>query len=99
MENEKSYSDNKVIDLLAEKKISDWSCKRDNFAMPHELTVTVTLEEYRELVGAKAVSDFRSRNEIDALKSEIKVLKDENEMLTQKIMRMEQPQHEPKSAE
>ena len=41
---------------LQEKKL-DYSFKNENFAIDGELTVTITLSEYRELVSIKATKE------------------------------------------
>lgn len=96
MENEKTYVTDKIADTLLEKKLDYYGGgdKADNFIVPHELTVTITLREYRELITKNAVSQAsldkcnRMRYELE---KEIESLKKENDMLTRKIIRMEQP--------
>lgn len=43
------------------KKLSDYSSGHDerNFVAPNEITVTITLEEYRDLVITKATTDAK----------------------------------------
>lgn len=55
-------NDTQVLD----KKLRDYG-NHDNFVAPRELTVTITLNEYRNLVMAKAVNaktidDLRNKN-------------------------------------
>lgn len=67
-ENKKAYSTEKIIDEIFEKKTVYYGTEekaRNNFAIPHELTVTITLSEYRNLVGevAKKEADISKINE------------------------------------
>jgi cell division protein FtsB len=92
MENEKTYVLDKVIDALIEKKIDNFCSESKDFVIPHELTVTITLKEYRDLVASKA-SHNNEVSEITLekrkLEKELETYKTENDMLTKKIMRME----------
>lgn len=82
-----------MIDLneeLYKVKKGEYSSKdiHDNFAIPSELTVTVTLNEYRELVSANAVADKTIsglRNELYDAKQNINSLRTEKEALTKEI--------------
>lgn len=59
--------------------------QEDNFIIEGELTVTITLNEYRELVSAKAVkedAERKLRNEKYALEQEINKLKEQIVKLT-----------------
>jgi cell division protein FtsB len=92
MENEKTYVLDKVIDALIEKKIDNFCSESKDFVIPHELTVTITLKEYRDLVASKAsynneVSEITLEKR--KLEKELETYKTENDMLTKKIMRME----------
>lgn len=92
MENEKTYTTNKIVDELIEKKISCYYGEGNNFTIPHELTVTITLQEYRDLVKSNAIKEHeidKIRSEKDKLIEELKSYETENDMLTRKIMRME----------
>lgn len=67
-ENKKAYSTEKIIDEIFKKKTDFYGAgekARNNFAIPHELTVTITLSEYRNLVGevAKKEADISKINE------------------------------------
>lgn len=58
-------------------KETDWGMDRDNFAIPMELTVTITLDEYRDLVSCKAKHDYQISekvNKISELEKQIKEL-------------------------
>lgn len=79
-------NDEKIFDKLVEKKIDGYSVEDNNFSIPSELTVTITLNEYRELVSAKATRDheiskanrdkYERENKITELTSEIGKLKE-----------------------
>lgn len=57
--------------------------KRHNFAIAGELTVTITLSEYRELVQAKAKADQRKETEsIWQLRADNQKLRDKIAELT-----------------
>lgn len=53
-----------ITNPVLQKKIDGY--RVDNFAVPQELTVTVTLSEYRELVANKAVCDAKVNEAIQA---------------------------------
>lgn len=46
-----------LVNPVLQKKLDGY--RVDNFAVPQELTVTITLAEYRELVTTKAVCDSK----------------------------------------
>ena len=92
MENEKTYVTDKVVDELLDKKIRDYGSNEINFTIPHELTVTITLKEYRTLVESKALKEdeiSKIRSEKYKLQEKINQLETENDLLTRKIMRMD----------
>ena len=94
MENEKTYVTDKVVDELIEKKIDSYYGNSEDFVIPHELTVTITLHEYRDLITSKANKDDEIHKidiEKAKLREELETYKTENDLLTRKIMRMEQP--------
>ena len=68
-------------DILAnpvlQKKIDGY--RVDNFAVPQELTVTITLSEYRELVTTKAVCDSKVS---EATQARWKVEKERDDLRT-----------------
>lgn len=74
-------------DVILDKKFDDYGCNKDNFVASGELTVTITLGEYRKLVEQcataqqridKANEDRYSRNsENESLKAENCRLKSE----------------------
>ena len=68
---------------LQEKKM-DYSFESKNFVIDGELTVTITLSEYRDLVSTKATKDAAIRKADEDKynrESENKRLKDENAAL------------------
>lgn len=40
--------------IVLEKKLDEYGTNFKDFVAPHELTVTITLSEYRDLVGKNA---------------------------------------------
>lgn len=70
-----------VIAKLAEGKVSTYGSKNENFVIPTELTVTVTLDEYRKLVAKTAEADYKfAKKEIECseLKKSIEELNKKN---------------------
>lgn len=51
----------KIENLILEKKMDGYGTNNMNFVAPGELTVTITVEEYRELVS----SDATRKQQID----------------------------------
>ena len=51
----------KIENLILEKKMDGYGTNNKNFVAPGELTVTITVEEYRELVS----SDATRKQQID----------------------------------
>jgi chromosome segregation ATPase len=62
---------------VLQKKIDGY--RVDNFAVPQELTVTITLSEYRELVTTKAVCDSKVS---EATQARWKVEKERDDLRT-----------------
>lgn len=77
--------DNSSVNIVLEKKLDDYNAKKGDFLAPQELTVTITLSEYRALVSSdatreKAINEANSemwkyRNENEKLKEEVAELK------------------------
>jgi len=67
-----------LVNPVLQKKIDGY--RVDNFAVPQELTVTITLSEYRELVMNKAVCDFKVN---EATQARWKVEKERDEAISQ----------------
>jgi len=90
-----SHFDN---DAVQEKKLDSYSWEKKDFLAGQELTVTITLGEYRELVSAKATADqaIQAKGEkIAKLEQELKKaqeltdrLKAENYDLQSKLVAM-----------
>ncbi|WP_295155254.1 hypothetical protein [Selenomonas sp. AE3005] len=98
-ENKKFYAEQKVIDTLTEKKIEGYSSEKDNFVIPQELTVTITLNEYRGLIKENALKE----HDIDKVKSDNWKLKsriDELEMKNKELLeKLSETISNPKTAE
>lgn len=76
--------ENKLLEELCDQKTSSYNCTSNhtmNFVLENELTVTVTLAEYRNLVSKTATSDA----EIRATASEKATIKAEKEKLEKTI--------------
>lgn len=71
---------------LTEEKIGRYPSKKDlqNYVVDKELTVTITLDEYRELVSKNAVA----ANEIDKKQSKIWELESKVRELEAKIVEL-----------
>ena len=77
----------KIENLILEKKMDGYGTNNKNFVAPGELTVTITVEEYRELVSSDATrkqqideanADKYERNQkIEKLTKEVEELKAE----------------------
>lgn len=80
----------KDINLNVSKKVAegDYYTDRDDFVANHELVVTITLHEYRELVAENV-----KRNETESmnytLRQELKKAREEIEALKVRIAKME----------
>ena len=85
----------KVVNALVSKKIDTYRDNQNDFVIPSELTVTITLAEYRMLVNHDATRQlaidaaekdkYTRENEIKAVKEENARLKGENYDLKTKI--------------
>ena len=73
-----------VTDVILDKKLDRYGSNDNDFVADKELTVTITLNEYRDLVGKNATSSARiseaekdkydRNNENKALKEKVKQL-------------------------
>ena len=52
------------VNKILNDKMEGYNCNLNDFVAPSELTVTITLSEYRELLSAKATKD----NKIDEIR-------------------------------
>lgn len=69
------------------KKMSKWDSPEDNFVATGEITVTITLSEYRNLIKEKATkgteiqelrnSEYAANEQLKAAKAEIAELKEQ----------------------
>lgn len=69
------------------KKMNKWNNPEDNFVATGEITVTITLSEYRDLVKEKATkgteiqelrdSEYAAKEQLKAAKAEIAELKEQ----------------------
>ena len=87
MENEKS-TENQILTGKMDR-YSETSF--DNFICPGEITVTITLNEYRRLVTDKAISKSEiaeKENERWRVSQEVALLKEENTALKEKIVNL-----------
>lgn len=66
--------------LVLDKKLQNYG-RNDDFVAPRELTVTITLAEYRALVGANA----KNSSEYDKLQKEKWALESENKKLKETL--------------
>ena len=74
-----------ITNVVLDKKFDSYNANLNNFTAPQELTVTITLNEYRGLVSANATAqaDIKKANddkferncENDRLKKEVAALK------------------------
>lgn len=81
-------------DVVLDKKLSEYG-RNDDFVASQEITVTITLREYRELVShdatrehdiSKANSDkYERETKIKTLEQRVKTLEDENYSLRRKL--------------
>lgn len=70
-------------DAVQEKKLENYDWGKNNFLAGQELTVTITLREYRELVSSNATAkqiDAKIQK-VAALEQDLKKLKEEAERL------------------
>lgn len=71
-------------DAIQDKKLEGYGWEKKDFLAGQELTVTITLGEYRELVASKATADQTvqaSREKVVKLEAELKEAKAEAERL------------------
>ena len=91
---ETTYSSEKMVDELIDKKLHDYTGKKlqNNFVIPNELTVTITLSEYRELVEIAAIKNdavAKANNKLYDAEKKIEVLQKERAELMDRIVSMQ----------
>ncbi|MBS6063989.1 MAG: hypothetical protein KH972_08960 [Peptostreptococcaceae bacterium] len=84
-----------IKDVILDKKMDGYGFEKDNFVASGEITVTITLNEYRELVSSKATKKldidkaekdkYARESEISSLKKQVDELKVENYELKKKL--------------
>ena len=82
------------------KKTDGYSENCNNYVIPHELTVTITLNEYRELIRAasqKEISEYKSKWLDEYQKRQN--LEKENERLRRAIAALQKKDSEPEKGE
>lgn len=78
--------ENANIDIILSKKLDDYTTKNEDFLAPKELTVTITLSEYRNLVA----SDATKAEAIQEANSEWARYKRETEKLKEEIVKLQE---------
>lgn len=73
--------DNSNIDIILSKKLDDYNTRKEDFLAPGEFTVTISLNEYRNLVYSNATKE----NAIREANSEWAKYKQENEKLKKEV--------------
>lgn len=71
-------------DAIQEKKLENYGWEKKDFLAGQELTVTITLGEYRELVASKATADQAiqaSREKVAKLEQDLKKAQEQAERL------------------
>ena len=71
-------------DAIQEKKLETYGWEKKDFLAGQELTVTITLGEYRELVASKATADQTvqaSREKVVKLEQDLKKAQEQEERL------------------
>lgn len=74
----------KTIDTLLDHKLSRYGSNDNDFVAVKELTVTITLNEYRQLISAKATKE----QDIDKIRSEKWKVQEELNEANKKIERL-----------
>ena len=74
----------RMMNDILQKKLGNYNLKEDNFVATGEITVTITLNEYRTLVANDAIRKQaidKANEDKYARETEIKALKEENARL------------------
>jgi predicted nucleic acid-binding Zn-ribbon protein len=83
-----------IMNKILDKKIDYRDTVAKDFAMPNELTVEITLREYRELVSGIATKQHdieEARKDRWKIMDENSRLKEENENLRKKLVNLMEP--------
>ena len=72
---------NAEINVVLAKKMDSWRYEADNLVAPQELTITITLNEYRELIVHRAKADYVK----EGLERELRATKEEKDKLMAEI--------------
>lgn len=78
----------KVVNALVSKKLDHYRNNENDFILPTEITVTITLEEYRTLVNHDATRQMAidaANSDKYARENEIKAVKEENARLKSEL--------------
>ena len=78
----------KIESALVEKKLDHYRNNENDFILPTEITVTITLEEYRTLVNHDATRQLAidaAEKDKYARETEIKTVKEENARLKSEL--------------
>lgn len=81
-----------INNVVLDKKMEGYHSNLDNFTAPQELTVTITLGEYRELVSKVATSD----NRIEKAERDKYTRESENKKLTEEVAKLKAELYEMK---
>lgn len=71
-------------DAIQDKKLENYDWKKEDFLAGQELTVTITLGEYRELVSSKATA----KQEIDTRIQKVAALEQDMKRLKEEVGRL-----------
>lgn len=74
-----------ITNTVLDKKIDSYSYDEKDFIAPHEITVTITLREYRRLIEEVATKQA----DIDKANSDMYTRNQENERLKQEISELQ----------
>lgn len=79
-----------IEETLINKKLDSYRSEMNDFQAENELTVKITLNEYRELISSNATkqNDIRkANNESYELRQENEKLKNQNQLLNNELMK------------
>ena len=80
-----------ITNIVLDKKLDSYGLNRDDFVAPSELTVTITLSEYRQLVSSKATKSYdidKANNDKWEREEQIRLLEKENTELKSKLFEL-----------